>query len=313
MMGTIYTLSVDAPESQAIPALADAFAEIARLEDVLSEWRPESAISKVNDAAGDHPVEVDSDTLRVVQAGLEVSTWSDGAFDLTWAALRGLYDFHRDQGTPPSPADLRRALPLIGYRDVVVDAAAQTVFLRRAGMALGTGAIGKGYALDRAGAILREHGIQSYMLNAGGQVQVAGLRGDRPWRVGIQHPRRTGDYFAFLESRGGSVATSGDYERFFVDATGKRYHHIIDPKTGYPAERSISVTLLSDVGLYADALATAVFVMGPERGLAMLAGLPFHAEAVIVDPRCHLAATPTTLERLVFRTPLEGGALPGCE
>ncbi|MBC7171594.1 MAG: FAD:protein FMN transferase, partial [Polyangiaceae bacterium] len=157
MMGTIYQISVDAPEATASPAVAAAFDEIARLEDLLSEWREESSVSRVNAAAGERPVAVDADTLRVVKAGLEISAWSDGAFDLTWAALRGLYDYQR--GTSPSAAELARRLPLVDYRDVVVDEAARTVFLRRRKMALGTGGIGKGYALDRAAEVLESRGI----------------------------------------------------------------------------------------------------------------------------------------------------------
>lgn len=309
-MGTIYQISVDAPEERAAPAVAAAFDEIARLEEVLSEWRPESELSRVNAAAGEHPVEVGPDTMRVVRAGLAVSEWSDGAFDLTWAALRGLYDFRR--GIPPAPAEVRRRLPLIDYRDVLVDPAARTVFLRRRGMALGSGGIGKGYALDRAAEMLEARGMTSFMLNAGGQVQVRGMRGDRAWRVGIQHPRGQTP-FALVESTGGSISTSGDYERFFLDASGRRYHHIIDPETGLPAERSFSVTVVTESGTYADALSTAVFVLGPERGLAMLERLPFRAEAVIVDPTCTVRSTPGTFERLVLLAPLDGSRLRSCD
>ncbi len=313
LMGTIYQISVDAPEAVAAPAVAAAYDEIARLEDVLSEWREDSTISRVNAAAGGAPVEVDADTMRVVRAGLEVSEWSEGAFDITWAALRGLYDFRR--GVPPEPAAIRRRLPLIDHRAVTVDPAARTVALARAGMAIGTGGIGKGYALDRAAEILEARGITSYMLNAGGQVQVRGMRGTgdeaRPWRVGIQHPR--GDApFALVESTGGSISTSGDYERFFLDAAGRRYHHIIDTDTGLPSDRSMSVTIITENGAYADALSTAVFVMGWERGLAMLERLPFRAEAVVVDPTCTVHATPGTFERLVLLAPMNGMQLPGC-
>ena len=177
--------------------------------------------------------------------------------------------------------------------------------LKRRGMAIGTGGIGKGYALDHAGENLRRAGIQNYMLFGGGQVQVHGRRGDRAWRVGIQHPRNAESYFAYLEETDASISTSGDYEHFFVDAQGKRWHHIIDPRTGLPADKAMSVTLVTDLGVYADALSTAVFVMGPERGIEMLSHLPFHAEATIVGADLRLVTTPGTREHLVMRVELE--------
>ncbi len=193
----------------------------------------------------------------------------------------------------------------------MIDPAASTVRLARRGMAIGTGGIAKGYALDRAGAILREGGAESYMLYGGGQVQVHGMRGDRPWRVGIQHPRDPETYIGFLEATEGSISTSGDYEHAFVDARGRHWHHIIDLSTGLPATRSMQVTLLAPEGIYADALSTAAFILGPERAIEMLASVPGSPEAVIIDSRLRMWTTPGTRERLRMRVPLEGDRLPG--
>lgn len=313
IMGTVFSIQVDAPEEVAEPAIAAAFDEIARLEEVLSEWRPSSEISRINAAAGEHPVAIGTDTLEVVRAGLETSRESGGAFDLSWAALRGLYDFGPGSHDDPDPREIRRRIRLIGYRDIVLDEAAGTVFLRRRGMQIGTGGIAKGYALDRAGSILEAAGIRSYMLFGGGQVQIHGMRGDRPWRVGIQHPREPEEYFAFLEASDVSISTSGDYEHSYFDDAGVRIHHIIDTRTGLPARGALSVTVITRDGIHADALSTAVFVLGVERGLALLAALPFHAEAVIVGPDCVLHATPGTADRLRFRMPPDAnGVLPRC-
>jgi thiamine biosynthesis lipoprotein len=220
-------------------------------------------------------------------------------------------------GQPPGLATIRQRVSFVRYQDLIVTtdgptATSGTVRLRREGMAIGTGGIAKGYALDRVGEIFLAAGIENFMMYAGGQVSVHGHRGDRGWRVGIQHPRRGQEYFAFLETEGGSVSTSGDYEHYFRDDTGRYWHHILDPATGEPARRSVSVTILAPTGLYADALSTAVFVLGPERGLAMLAALPFTAEAVILDSECRLHATPGTLDHLVFRIAPVDGMLPGC-
>ncbi|MAQ19444.1 MAG: hypothetical protein CMN30_32175 [Sandaracinus sp.] len=315
LMGTVFIIKVDATEEVAGPALDAAFDEIERLEDVLSEWRSDSEISRINQNAGVRPVAVGEDVFRVVKAGVDVSRWSQGAFDLSWAALRGLYDFRPGRQRVPDRREVRPRLRLIDYRKIQIDEDARTVFLETEGMAIGTGGIGKGYALDRAGAILREAGIESYMLFGGGQVQVHGMRGDRPWRVGIQHPRNESTYFAFLESEGGSISTSGDYERVYVDPTGKRWHHILDPRTGLPVDRTMSVTMVAAEGLYADALSTASFVLGPQRALRMLARIQDEvgAEAVIVGGDCRVHATEGTAEALQWRVELDGrNTLPDC-
>ena len=314
MMGTVFIIKVDAEPRVAEPAIEDAFREIARLEEVLSEWRSDSEISRINQNAGRSPVAVGEDVFRVVKAGVDVSRWSRGAFDLSWAALRGLYDFRPGRQRVPDRAEVRPRLRHIDYRKIRLDEDARTVFLEDEGMAIGTGGIGKGYALDRAGQILREAGIESYMLFGGGQVQVHGMRGDRPWRVGIQHPRNESTYFAFFESDGGSISTSGDYERVFVDSRGERWHHILDPRTGLPVKRTISVTLLAPDGLYADALSTAAFVLGPRRALEMFERIDYRVEAVMIDARCRMHATPGTASRLQMRVELDRrNTLPECE
>lgn len=311
MMGTIYEITVAGEtDERAAPAVQAALAEIARLETVLSEWRDDSEISRVNAGAGNgQPVHVSADTLAVVKAGLEVSRWSNGAFDLSWAALRGLYRFQPGDHQVPSDRELRTRVRLIGWRDIVLDEAASTVMLRRAGMAIGTGGIAKGYALDRAGEILERAGMRSFMLFGGGQVQVHGLRGDRAWRVGIQHPR-TNDYVAFLEASEGSISTSGDYEHSFIDDRGRRWHHIIDPRTGRPVPHTASVSVLAPRGIYADALSTAVFVLGAERGIAMLATLPFHAETVVISADGRMHYSPGTRERLRWHLDVRDDRLP---
>jgi thiamine biosynthesis lipoprotein len=311
-MGTVYQITVAGmSEAQARPLIERAFDEIARLEAVLSEWRDTSEISAVNRSAGGPAVRVGPDALQVVRAGLEVSRWSEGAFDLSWAGLRGLYTFQPGERRVPPLGEVQARLPLVDYRSIELEPEASTVRLTRSGMAIGTGGIAKGYALDRAGEVLRAGGAESYMLFGGGQVQVHGMRGDRPWRVGIQHPRDPAAYIGFLETSGGSISTSGDYEHAFRDDQGQHWHHIIDTSTGLPARRSMQVTLLAAEGVYADALSTAAFVLGPERALAMLAEVPGHPEAVIIGPDLRLWTTPGTRERLIMRVPVGDDRIPG--
>lgn len=312
LMSTVFRIQVDAPPPNADGAVQRAFTEIERLEDMLSEWREGSDISRVNAAAGKRPVKVSDDTLRVVDAGLDVSKWSRGAFDLSWAALWGFYDFRPDSVKIPTEAEIKPKLALIDYKKIKVSKDRSTVFLKKRGMAIGTGGIAKGYALDHAGAILRGGGIEDYMIFGGGQVQVHGEREGRPWRVGIQHPRDPSTYFAALESTGASFSTSGDYEHAVFDGNGRRWHHIIDPKTGRPATKSLSVTVMTAEGIYADALSTAAFVLGPEKALKMFRRIAYPADAVIVGSDCKIYTTPGAKAKLRMNVDLVDGRLPGC-
>jgi len=312
LMSTVFRIQVDEPPPDAEAVIRRAFEEIERLENQLSEWRDESDISKINAAAGKRSVKVGDDTLRVIDAGLDVSAWSRGAFDLSWAALWRLYDFRPDSATIPAEGEIKPRLALIDYENIRVNKRRGTIYLKRRGMAIGTGAIAKGYALDHAGAILRGGGVDNYMIFGGGQVQVHGRREGNPWRVGIQHPRDPKTYFAALASTGASFSTSGDYEHAVFDGKGRRWHHIIDPKTGRPADRSLSVTIMTAEGIYADALSTAAFVLGPKRALRMLSRISYPAEAVIVGADCRLYMTPGAKKQIRMNVELVEGRLPGC-
>ncbi len=308
LMGTLVTITVaGASAPGAETAITDAFKEVERLERLFSHHRPDSDISRINASAGSKPVQVAAETLEVIAAGLRISTWSEGAFDLTWAALGDLYRFDRKNRRFPTPEEVKQRLPLIGHRDVLIDETDRTVLLRRPGMRIGAGGIAKGYALDRAALILQRAGLANFTIRAGGQVTVRGNRDGRPWRVGIRHPRRA-DYFGQVEITSGSLATSGDYERAFT-AQGKRWHHILDPRTGFPAMKSLSVTVLADSGLYSDAMSTALFVSGPAKALQLLQTAPENTGAVIVAPDLSLHTGGLLQGRLILKGPLQEGRL----
>lgn len=315
-MGTVWKLSVLTSPDRKLTAehvLDRALDEVDRLEELLSEWRPTSELSRVNRAAGEAPVKVSEELLTCVEAGLAVARWSDGAYDITWAALHGLWDFSPDSPrVPPNREAIAQKLPLWNYKNVVVDRDARTVFLKKRGMAIGLGGIAKGYALDRVADMLHAEGFHDFLLFGGGQVRVGGQRGDRPWRVGIQHPRNPKSYFGFVEVSGDhSVSTSGDYEHWFVHE-GRHYHHILDPKTGFPSDKSASVTVISPTALWADAIDTALFVLGPEEALKRLRSAPGGPhEAVLVDPALTLYQSENLGDRLKLRVTLrEGNRLP---
>jgi FAD:protein FMN transferase len=313
IMGTWFELKVLSrrPSDEVQRDLAAGLDEIARLEDVLSEWRPHTEISRINSGAGREAVAVGPETWDVVNAGQRIAQHSHGAFDMTWAALRGLYRFGPDDPKRiPTAAEIAPRLALVGYRDVQLDEAAHSVRLKRAGMALGTGGIAKGYALDRVQALLIARGYPDQLLFAGGQVQVHGSKDGRAWRIGIRHPRIEDAHVAAFELFSGSVSTSGDYEHSF-EVEGQRVHHIIDLRTGRPASKSASVTLIAPKGVDADALSTACFVLGPAECIPMLQTFDPKADAVVIAPDLSVHMTPHVAEQVRFDPPLVDGHLPG--
>ena len=284
VMATRFLLQLPGPAdaSKADAAAAAVGGIFADVDARMSEWKPTSPLSIVNREAGVRAVAVPDDLRKVVQRGLAIGDLSGGAFDITWAALWGLWDFRSETPTVPDPDEVARRATLVDHTRVRVDEAAGTVFLEHLGMKLGLGGIAKGWALDRAGEELRGRGLPDFLLSAGGQVMAGGTNRGSPWVVGVRDPRGPAtDSFALLEATDVSVSTSGDYERyFFVD--GVRYHHILDPRTGMPARGLRSVTVVSADATLADAMSTALLVLGTERGLALAESTP-DLDALLVD------------------------------
>ena len=272
-----------ADETGAAPAFDAVFAEFDRLDRLMSVWKEGSDVLRLNLAAGREPVRLSPETIEVLTVARQVSEWTGGKFDVTFGGLSGLWKFDQDQdGSIPSRAAVAARLPDVDYTALDIDAANHTAFLRRSGMRAHLGGIGKGYAIDRAAAILRGRGFNDFMIQSGGDLFVSGRRGDRPWRLGIRDPRGPADRsFAALDLTNGTFSTSGDYERFFVK-NGVRYHHILDPDLGEPARLCRSVTIVADRAALADGLSTGVFVLGPEKGMALIERLP-DVEGVIVS------------------------------
>jgi thiamine biosynthesis lipoprotein len=251
----------------------------------MTTWKPDSEVSRINAAAGDHPVAVSDETLEVIQMAQKSSELSHGAFDITFYALHGLWKFDEDlEKKVPSKKELQKRLKLVDWRQVKVDAEKKTVFLAKKGMGIGLGGIAKGYAVDRAVKVLRAKGFANAIVQAGGDLMCAGTKAGGPWTAGIRDPRGgRNDVFARLQLKDHAFSTAGDYERFFF-LDGKRYHHIIDTKTGYPATKSRSVTIYAPTALLADALDDAVFIMGWKAGIEMVEGID-DVGAVVVDDK----------------------------
>jgi FAD:protein FMN transferase len=306
VMGTDATFSAWTDDPAAADRAFDAaFDEIRRIDRLMTDWeRPgqeASDVVRINKAAGKKAVKVSPETMKVIEASLEMSKRSEGAFDITFAAMRGLWKFDEDMERKlPADSEIAARRKLINYREIVVDHAANTVRLRRASMRIGLGGIAKGYAVDRCAEVLRGQGLPNFMVQAGGDLYVSGSKGPQSWMVGVRDPRGgPRDIIAKMPIKDHAFSTAGDYERSFI-LDGKRYHHIIDPKTGYPATASRGVTIFAPTAFLADALDDAVFILGPERGLALVASYPDCA-ALIIDARNKVWMSPAlegTLQRL---------------
>jgi thiamine biosynthesis lipoprotein len=284
-MGSELRLSAWTADETGVVAAFDAVSrEFDRLEAVLSHWREHSDVQQLNAAAGKHPVAVGTEIRDVLRVARQVSEWTGGKFDVTFGVMSGLwkFDYQNKDNTIPEHSEVVRRRSLINYRDLVVDEQAGTAFLRREGMVVNLGGIGKGYAVDRARDILHGRGFRDFMIQFGGDMYVAGRSGDRLWRLAIQDPRGPHDrIFAAVDLTDSTFSTSGDYERFFIK-DGRRYHHILDPATGEPAQGCRSVTIVAKSASVADGLSTGVFILGPEAGMALIERLP-EVEGVIVS------------------------------
>lgn len=278
------TPAIDAAHLRALHDAATA--EIRRIEKLMTTWDPASEVSRVNAAAGKDAVAVGQETFDVIREALHASAMSEGCFDITFETLHGVWKFDQDLDPhPPSAADVKARLRWLGWRHVKLDEAAHTVKLDEEHVRIGLGGIAKGYAVDRAAKVLLDAGVASFYVQAGGDLFTHGVKPDgSPWQAGIRDPRGPeGDYFAVMPVSDHAFSTAGDYERSYV-VDGKRYHHIIDPRTGYPATASRSVTIWAPTALLADEIDDAVFILGPEKGLKLVESLD-GVGAVIVDAK----------------------------
>ncbi|CAM2011250.1 FAD:protein FMN transferase [Acanthopleuribacter pedis] len=287
-MGSRFEVTAVHPDrATAAAAVAAAYAEIDRLEAMISSWRDTSETHRINQAAGREPVAVSPELYGLIHRSTKISALTQGIFDITFAGAGRLWDFKAEQPNLPDPLAVRRKLRLVDYRKIKLNPREQSVFLSEPGMRIGFGAIGKGFAANRAVRVMRAHGISSGVVNAGGDLVAFGTQEDgRPWGVAVADPTAPDRVFAWLRIDNQAVVTSGDYERF-IEVDGKRYSHILDPRTGFPVHDLRSVTVICPDGEVADALATAVFIMGRTEGLALVNRLK-NVEAFVVTAEGHL-------------------------
>jgi thiamine biosynthesis lipoprotein len=266
-MGSDFEITVVAiTQLEADKQIAIAIGEISRIEALISSWKPTSQTSNINKNAGVAPVQVSEELFSLIQRALQISNLTDGAFDISYASMDKLWKYDGSMTQMPSKEAIKKSVAKVGYKDIVVDPKNSTVFLKNKGMKIGFGAIGKGYAADNAKKLLILNGVSGGIINASGDINSWGSKpSGSSWQVAITNPLNKNKAFAMLPIKD-AVVTSGNYEKY-VTFNSRRYSHIIDPRTGYPAQGIISVTVFAPKAELADALATSVFVMGVETGI----------------------------------------------
>jgi len=279
-MGTVIEITIlDYSEKHSNEAMDAAFLEISRIGRLFYEGNPQSPLYAFGNRTSPE-VAMPAEVLSLVNRGLEISNLTNGAFDMTVGIILPLYDFKSESPAPPTQQAIDSVLGFINYKTLSVDAERGLLISSAPQTKLTTGGIAKGYGVDRAIDILKKMKVRGALVNAGGDLRVLPRADGKKWKIGIQNPRETNQMMEIIEIDSGSVVTSGDYEKYFF-YQGKRYHHIINPKTGLPADSCRSVTIIAPTAEMADGLATGIFVMGVNAGLELLESLP-DCEGLIV-------------------------------
>jgi thiamine biosynthesis lipoprotein len=281
IMGTRIYVEVWSDEAAKGDAGIDAvMAEMRRIDELMSHYKPQSELSRINARAAQEPVQVDAELFDLIKLSTHYSVITEGAFDITYASVGHLYDYPHH--VKPTEEQIKAALPGVNWRNMLLDPVHHTVRFEHAGMRIDLGGIGKGYAVDRGIAILQARGFQHALVTAGGDSRIIGDRMGRPWVIGIRNPDDKNQVVTRIPIVNSAMSTSGDYERYF-DEGGVRYHHIIDPRTGHSASKVRSATILGPTATETDGMSKTAFVLGPEKALEIINRMPQY-DAVFVTP-----------------------------
>ncbi len=268
----------DAAKGEA--AIDAVMAEMRRIDELMSHYKPESQLSRINARAAQEPVQVDPELFDLIKLSTHYSEITEGAFDITYASVGHLYDYPHH--IKPTEEQIKAALPGVNWRNMLLDPVHHTVRFEREGMRIDLGGIGKGYAVDRGIEILQARGFRHALVTAGGDSRIIGDRMGRPWVVGIRNPDDKNKVVTRIPIVNSAMSTSGDYERYF-DEGGVRYHHIIDPRTGHSASKVRSATILGPTATQTDGMSKTAFVLGPEKALEIINRMPEY-DAIFVTP-----------------------------
>ncbi len=282
-MGSRFDITVVASnEKEGNEYIDSAIFEIARIEKLISSWDVNSETSLINKLSGIQPIKVDKELFDLIERSIAISTLTNGAFDISYASMDRIWKYDGSMREMPSEEKISNSIKKVGYKNIIIDKEAQTVFLKLKGMKIGFGAIGKGYAADKAKALLIEKGAKAGIINASGDLNAWGKQANgKDWMVAITNPLNKNKVFSWLPINDSAIVTSGNYEKF-VSFNGIRYSHIIDPRTGYPSTGIISTSIMTSNAELADAISTSVFVMGVETGLDFINQLK-GVDCIIID------------------------------
>ena len=283
LMGTRFEITVVAPNEEiGYININEAVSEIKRIEKMISSWDADSETSKINQNAGIQPVKVSPELFGLIERSIKISEITDGAFDISYASMDNIWKFDGTMDRMPSEKQIRESVEKVGYQNIVLDSKERSVFLSKPGMRIGFGAIGKGYAADKAKELLLSKQVKGGIINAAGDLTTWGTKSTgEKWLVGIANPLSKDKVFSWLPVVESSVATSGNYEKYIV-FNDKKYSHIIDPRTGYPTSGIHSVSIFAKQAELCDALATAVFILGRDTGIHLINQID-GVEVVVVD------------------------------
>jgi len=283
LMGSRFDITVVASnEKEGNEYLDSAIFEITRIEKLISSWDLNSETSLINKHSGIKPIKVDKELFDLIERSIAISKLTNGAFDISYASMDRIWNYDGSMRKMPSEEEISNSIKKVGYQNISIDKEAQTVFLKLKGMKIGFGAIGKGYAADKAKALLIEKGVKAGIINASGDLNAWGKQADgSDWMVAITNPLNKNKVFSWLPINDSAIVTSGNYEKF-ISFDGIRYSHIIDPRTGYPSTGIISTSIMTSNAELADAISTSVFVMGVETGLDFINQLK-GVDCIIID------------------------------
>lgn len=284
LMGGRFDITIVAQDSLSAEKNIDlVIAEITRIENLISDWKPDSQVSEVNRNAGIAPVKVDREVFELTKKALYFSEITNGAFDISFAAMDKIWKFDGSMTEMPSEESIKKSVEKVGYQNIILDSVHSTIYLKLKGMKIGFGALGEGYAADKSRNLMLSKGITAGIVNASGDMIAWGKQPDgKPWNIGITNPFNTEKLVSIVPINNGAVTTSGSYEKFVV-FNGKRYSHIINPATGYPSTGLCSVTIFGPSAEMANGFSTSIMVLGKKEGLKLLSKYPDYSCLMITD------------------------------
>jgi thiamine biosynthesis lipoprotein len=283
-MGSRFDITIVAEDSARAEQSIDIVkAEISRIENLISEWIPGTQVSEINRNAGIQPVKVDREVFELTQRAIKLSEMTGGAFDISFAAMDKIWKFDGSMTEMPTPEAVKKSVEKVGYRNIVLDSINSTIFLRLEGMKIGFGSIGKGYAADKGRSLMLERGIKAGIVNASGDMTTWGTQPDgSDWNIGVVNPMKANKFLGTVRLQNGALTTSGNYQSFVI-FNGKRYSHIINPATGYPATGLSSVTVFGPNAEMANGFSTSLMVLGKEAGLELIRKYPDYNCILVTD------------------------------